>query len=78
MKYEPKNSAVAAQLAAHYELFGGWEESQRLAEAIEDHNSDAVDAVYFELPSKAQQIIDRMIAIAWNVPVSSLSVIEEY
>ena len=77
MKYEPKNSAIAAQLAAHYELFGGWDESQALATAIEDHNSDAVDAVYFELPGKAQQIIDRMIAIAWNVPVSSLSVIEE-
>jgi hypothetical protein len=77
MKYEPKNSAIAAQLAAHHDLFGGWDESQALATAIEEHNSDAVDAVYFELPSRAQQIIDRMIAIAWKVPVSSLSIFEE-
>ena len=75
MSYQ--SSEVFAQLAERHELFGGWDESQVLATAIQEQNPDAIDAIYFHLPPRAQQIIDRLIAIAWNVPVSSLSVIDE-
>jgi hypothetical protein len=38
MKYTPENSAVAAQLAAHYRIMGGWDNSQ----AIETNDSNAL------------------------------------
>lgn len=71
-----KSSTISNQLNKHQDLFGGKTEVRVLATAIEDQNLDAVDAIYSGLPTRAKQIIDIMIAKSWNVPVSSLSVID--
>jgi hypothetical protein len=49
-----------------------------LANAIADKNLDAVNAVYQYVSFETARLIDKLIAKHWDVPVSSLSVIEEY
>lgn len=75
---QPSSSAIFKQLKRKYELLTDKQEASVLHTAIQDQNCDAIDFLYPTIPVEAKRIIDQMIAIAWNVPVSSLSSLEEY
>lgn len=62
----PKTSAIAAQLAAHHEILNGWDNSQAIAEAIENNDSQELIRLCQGLNSKALIIIDRILQVVVN------------
>lgn len=66
MKYTPENSAVSAQLAAHYRIMGGWDNSQAIAESIENNDAEELTRLCRGLSPKALEIIDRLLQVAVN------------
>ena len=63
MTYTPENSAVAAQLAAHYRIMGGWDNRQAIAQAIETNDSNALDRLCLGFGPKAMEIIDCLVKV---------------
>ena len=57
----PATSAAAAQLAAHYRIMGGWDNSQAIAEAIENNDSQELIRLCRGLSPDAMRIIDRIL-----------------
>jgi hypothetical protein len=62
----PATSAVSAQLAAHYRIMGGWDNSQAIAEAIENNDSQELIKLCQGLSPKAIEIIDRLLTVMVN------------
>lgn len=63
----PGTSAAAAQLAAHYRIMGSWDNSQAIAEAIENNDSEELLLLTQDLSPQALQIIDRLLQAVVNV-----------
>ncbi|MFM7407013.1 MAG: hypothetical protein ACKO3K_10215 [Cuspidothrix sp.] len=66
MNYTPENSAVTAQLAAHHPIMGGWDNSQAIAEAIENNDSEELVRLCRGLSPDAMKIIDRLLQVIVN------------
>lgn len=47
--------------------------NQELNELIASENLDALNSIYWELPTEYQRIIDRKTALSWNKEVGELS-----
>lgn len=47
-------------------------DDKAIAQLIKDQNADAINNIYWELPSKTRRIIDKLIAENWR-DVSTLS-----
>ncbi|MTJ48388.1 hypothetical protein [Dolichospermum sp. UHCC 0259] len=62
----PATSAAAAQLAAHYRIMGGWDNSQAIAEAIENNDSQELIRLCRGLSPDAMRIIDRILQVMVN------------
>ncbi len=45
---------------------------QKITELVQLENIDAINSVYWELPSEAQRIINQLIAKYWDKEVSEL------
>jgi hypothetical protein len=59
-------SAAAAQLAAHYRIMGGWDNSQAIAEAIENNDGQELIKLCRDLSPDAMRIIDRLLTVMVN------------
>ncbi|MFO0053477.1 MAG: hypothetical protein ACK53Q_11110 [Dolichospermum sp.] len=46
---------------------------QRINQLIDEQNADAINSIYWELPSKTQRLIDKMIAKYWRFDAGTLS-----
>ena len=66
MTYTPENSAVAAQLAAHHLIMGGWDNSQSIAQAIETNDSNALARLTLGFGPQAMVIVDRLVEVTAN------------
>jgi hypothetical protein len=59
----PETSAAAA----HYRIMGGWDNSQAIAEAIENNDATELLLLTKGLSPQALQIIDRLLQVVVNV-----------
>lgn len=59
----PATSAISAQLAAHHEIMNGWDNSQAIAEAIENNDSQELIRLCRGLSPDAMRIIDRLLQV---------------
>ena len=59
----PETSAAAA----HYRIMGGWDNSQAIAEAIENNDATELLLLTKDLSPQALQIIDRLLQAVVNV-----------
>jgi hypothetical protein len=46
---------------------------QQINQLIDEQNADAINSIYWELPSKTQRLIDKMIAKYWRFNAGTLS-----
>lgn len=46
---------------------------QQIDQLIQEENADAINGIYWELPTETQRIIDKIVAKHWRVEVNALS-----